>query len=222
MAEDTLRLHRLGPPAPVASVEDLVAHVMVSVVVSREVAAAAVGVSAAQTEDFEVVAAAALVLVLVVAAIVASANKTVMRLPMPQPDQDPTVDLGDLGTAIGTVTVTEPVVGIHALAPAHMMTDLVDRRHDTSAAAIDEQAPTSSPFVTDASSTANTTATTEKTRIGNVGTRVATKTHASFAVTRSALLGTTPRCLGGYVPSSRFTQLLFRLFILLPAFCHQG
>lgn len=163
----------------------------------------------------------AVVVASVAAVIVASANKTAMPLLTPQQDRDLTIGLGVLVIVI--VNVNDPsvlaVVGItRALAPAHLMIDLVDPRHDTTETG--ERALTSNPSVTDAN-TAITTA-REMTTAGNVGTKVATKTRGRFVGTKSPLIETTPCCLGGYVLSSRFSQLLFRLVILLPPFCHQG
>ena len=173
------------------------------------------GAVAVVAEDFAVkIEASEAVVALVVAAVIAaSANKTGMPLLTPQPGRDLTTGLGVIVNVIETAVIV--VVGItHALLPAHMMTDLVDPRRDTTE--IEGQAQISSPSATDAIIV--TTTAREMTTTGNVDTRVAMRIPENFVVTRSLarslLIETSPYCLGGYVLSSRFRQVLFRLFIL--------
>lgn len=197
-AEAIPRRHHQGPLAPAASAE-ISAGATASEAASREVEAAE-EVSAAQSEDFGAVVALAVVVI-----VVPPAHRTATPLLMPQQDQGPTIGSGVAVnvTVNRTVTVTDSsVVGItRALVPAHLMTDLVDPRRDTTE--IDEQAPTSSLSVIGAS-TATTTA-AEKTTTGNVGSRVSTRTPARFAATRSPLSTRHSAVLVGmwYIPISR-------------------
>lgn len=187
VAEAIPRRHHLDQPALVVLVEVLVVDARASGAGSKEVAAVEEADFAVKIEDFAAVVAA----LGVVAVIVALANKTAMPLLTPQPDRDLTIGLGVIVnvivTAVTAVTaVTDSsVVGItYALVPAHLMTDLVDPRRDSTE--IDEQAPTSSLSVTGAS-TATTTA-LEMTTTGSAGTKAATKIPESFAATKGHLL----------------------------------
>lgn len=188
VAEAIPRRHHQGPLAPAASAV-ISAGVRASEAASREVAAVE-AVSAAQSEDSGAVVGLAVV---VIAVAPVPAHRTAMPLLMPQQDQGPTIGLGvPVNVTVNRTVTDKSVVGItRALVPAHLMTDLVDPRRDTTE--IDEQALTSSLSVTGASTVTTTAATIaattapEKMTPGNVGSKASTRTPARFAATSSPL-----------------------------------
>ncbi|KAI1828400.1 hypothetical protein F4861DRAFT_180938 [Xylaria intraflava] len=162
-------------------------------------------------------------LVAAVAVIVVSVNRMVMRLLTPQPARDLTIALEGIGIGIeiviAIVNVTDTVVGIpYAVAVAHMMTDLADPLHDTTE--IDVRVLTLSPSVIDATTATKTVP--EMTTAGNVDSKAAMRTPERSDATRWPLIETTCCCLGGYVLSSRFSQLLLDFSLFSLPVVHQG